>query len=195
MKRLILVGALPASGKTYLASRLARRLGGALYLDKDSLLPLSDAVFRAAGREIDRESEYYARELRGLEYGTILSIALDALRFSDTVIVNAPFTRELRDPGFVSGLEKRLGELGASLFPIWIEADPAVMRRRMEERGAERDRLKLQDWESYARRLDLSHPALFDDAAWKGRAFLYRNATEEEDRASMASLLTLIKAP
>ena len=67
------------------------------------------------------------------------------------------------------------------------------MRRRMEHRGAERDRLKLLDWESYAQGLDLSHPALFDEPSRAGRCFLYRNATETEDRASMEKLSMLLE--
>ena len=41
MKRLILVTSPPASGKTYVSKKLAENLRHIVYLDKDTLIPLS----------------------------------------------------------------------------------------------------------------------------------------------------------
>lgn len=61
MKKLILITSPPACGKTTLARALAKALHETVYLDKDTLIPLSNKVFEAAGEEINRSSEFLKR--------------------------------------------------------------------------------------------------------------------------------------
>ena len=58
MKRLILVTSPPASGKTYVSKKLAENLRHIVYLDKDTLIPLSRKIFEAACEEYDRSSDF-----------------------------------------------------------------------------------------------------------------------------------------
>ena len=51
MKKLILVTSPPACGKTYISKELSKRLRHIVYLDKDSLIPLSKQIFLVAGEE------------------------------------------------------------------------------------------------------------------------------------------------
>ncbi len=44
-KRLFLVGSPPASGKTYVSKKLASKLNNPVYLDKDTIIPLSKATY------------------------------------------------------------------------------------------------------------------------------------------------------
>ena len=45
-KKFILITSPPACGKTRLAKRLAQELNNVVYLDKDSLIPLSKQILR-----------------------------------------------------------------------------------------------------------------------------------------------------
>ena len=48
MKKLILVTSPPACGKTFISKQLAKALNHVVYLDKDTLIPLSKQIFAAA---------------------------------------------------------------------------------------------------------------------------------------------------
>ena len=54
MKKMILVTSPPACGKTYISKQLAKELKHVVYLDKDTVIPLSNRVFKAGGQEINR---------------------------------------------------------------------------------------------------------------------------------------------
>ena len=94
-KKLILVSAPPASGKTYVSMKLAENLKHVVYLDKDTLVPLSNVAFNVANEPNDREGEFFEKNLRDVEYQVILNMALDALKYDDIVLINAPFTKEI----------------------------------------------------------------------------------------------------
>lgn len=51
MKKMILVTSPPACGKTYISKQLAKELKHVVYLDKDTVIPLSNRVFKAADRK------------------------------------------------------------------------------------------------------------------------------------------------
>ena len=55
MKRMILVTSPPACGKTYISKQLAQNLKHVVYLDKDTLIPLSKQIFREIGRASCRD--------------------------------------------------------------------------------------------------------------------------------------------
>ena len=57
-KRMILVTSPPACGKTRLSKKLASRLEHVVYLDKDSLIPLSKQIFTVAGEPYNRSSDF-----------------------------------------------------------------------------------------------------------------------------------------
>lgn len=48
MKKMILVTSPPACGKTYISKQLAKNLKHVVYLDKDTLIPLSNRGIRRA---------------------------------------------------------------------------------------------------------------------------------------------------
>ena len=51
MKKLILVVSPPACGKTFISKKLAENLKHVVYLDKDTLVPLSNVVFDCANQK------------------------------------------------------------------------------------------------------------------------------------------------
>ena len=64
MKRLILVTSPPACGKTYISKKLAENLRHVVYLDKDTLIPLSKVIFQVAGEPYNRSSEFFYQYIR-----------------------------------------------------------------------------------------------------------------------------------
>ena len=104
MKKLILVTSPPASGKTTLAKALAKAMHETVYLDKDTLIPLSKKIFEAASEPYDRSSDFFEKNIRDLEYQVILDFATEAINYDSDVIINAPFAREIRDKTYMKAL-------------------------------------------------------------------------------------------
>ena len=73
---------------------------------------------------------------------------MEALDYDDIVLINAPFTQEVRDNAFIADLKAKLAAKGATLAVIWVETSPDVVHQRMIERNSDRDTWKL----SYGRR-------------------------------------------
>ena len=118
-KRMILVTSPPASGKTFVSQQLAKKLPHIVYLDKDALIPLSNRVFHVAGQENNRSSDFFEEHIRNYEYEAILDIGFEALEYEDLVLINAPFTREVRDNEYIKNLRTKLSKHGAELVVIW----------------------------------------------------------------------------
>ncbi|MDF2845461.1 MAG: P-loop ATPase [Herbinix sp.] len=97
MKKLILVTSPPASGKTYISKQLAKTLKHVVYLDKDTLIVLSKQIFNVANQPYDRSSSFFEENIRDFEYEAVVALALEALDYDDIVLINAPFTEEIRD--------------------------------------------------------------------------------------------------
>lgn len=186
-KRLILVTSPPACGKTYISHELSSRLRHVVYLDKDTLIPLSNRVFAAAGEPVNRSSDFFEANIRDFEYEVIVNLALEALEYDDLVLINAPFTREVRDNAYIDALEKRLAEKNATLSIIWVETSVEVCRQRMIARNSERDDWKIAHWDEYIKTRDFSIPTNL-----MGRntdLFIFKNSSEAEFETSMQQLL------
>ncbi len=185
MKHLILVTSPPASGKTYVSKQLAKRLKHIVYLDKDSLIPLSKRIFIVANEEINRSSDFFEANIRDYEYDAIVDIALEALEYEDLVLINAPFTREIRDEAYVSALKKRLAAIGAKLTLIWIVTDIEVCRQRMIARASDRDTWKLEHWDEYIATRDYQTPNL---PSLEDCIVTFNNSSEAEFEQSMQEI-------
>ena len=159
-KRMILVTSPPASGKTFVSQQLAKKLPHIVYLDKDALIPLSNRVFLAAGEENNRSSDFFEENIRNFEYEAILDIGFEALEYEDLVLINAPFTREVRDNEYIKNLRTKLANHGAELVVIWVVTDVEVSRKRMIARNSPRDTWKLANWDEYVAGRDYSTPDL-----------------------------------
>lgn len=159
-KRMILVTSPPASGKTFVSQQLAKKLPHIVYLDKDALIPLSNRVFHVAGEENNRSSDFFEENIRNYEYEAILDIGFEALEYEDLVLINAPFTREVRDNEYIKNLRTKLSKRGAELTVIWVVTDIEVSRKRMIARNSPRDHWKLANWDEYIASRDYSTPDL-----------------------------------
>ena len=85
MKKMILVTSPPACGKTYISKQLAKELKHVVYLDKDTVIPLSNRVFKAGGQEINRSSDFFEENIRDYEYEVTVNFGLEALEYDDIV--------------------------------------------------------------------------------------------------------------
>ena len=193
VKRLILVTSPPACGKTRLSRRLSTALRHVVYLDKDSLIPLSKQIFKVAGEPYNRSSAFFQKEIRDYEYEVIVDIGLEALKYDDTVLINAPFTREIRDAQYIDGLKARLAAVGATLTVVWIVTDPEVCHQRMLKRNSDRDTWKLANWEEYIQTVDFSVPKTLELSDSGDGLILYHNSTDEMADASFARLLSILE--
>ncbi|MDE6029031.1 MAG: ATP-binding protein [Clostridiales bacterium] len=191
MKRLILVSSPPACGKTYISRQLAKNLRHVVYLDKDTLIPLSKQIFRVGKKPYDRSSDFFEEQIRDYEYEVILDLGFEALQYDDTVLINAPFTREVRDPDYIAKLRGKLAELGAKLTIIWVVTSPEVCHARMLRRNSDRDTYKITHWDEYINGIDFSVPAGVSGDDPDGLLLFY-NSSEAEFVKSMHDVLEVL---
>ncbi len=193
VKRLIFVTSPPACGKTRLSKKLATELKHIVYLDKDTLIPLSKQIFAVAGEEYNRSSEFFEKEIRDYEYEVILDLAFEALRYADLVMVNAPFTREIRDDSYIKALRAKLADAGAKLSVIWVVTDPEVCHQRMIDRNSDRDTWKLEHWEEYLSTVNFTIPENLRDPDDEASLILYHNSTDEMAAEDFRKLMDIFR--
>ena len=184
-KKLILVTSPPACGKTYVAMKLAAELKHVVYLDKDALIILSRQIFEVANQPYDRSSDFFEEHIRDYEYAAILDMAVDALEYDDIALINAPFTREVRNPRFMESLRQDLMRKNARLYVVWVVTDPAICKKRMIRRNSDRDTWKLAHWDAYMAKTHFSIPEELNDKSKDQELLLFYNSNEEEFRKSM----------
>ena len=190
---MILVTSPPACGKTYISKQLAKSLSHVVYLDKDTLIPLSKQIFRVAKKPYDRSSDFFEEQIRDYEYEVILNLGFEALLYDDTVLINAPFTREIRDAAYIDKLRDKLTKLGARLTVIWVVTTPEVCRERMLRRNSDRDVYKIRHWDEYVKTVDFSVPAHLSDPEIKDDLLLFYNSSEAEYLKSMHDVLEALE--
>lgn len=194
MKKMILVTSPPASGKTYVSKALAENLKHVVYLDKDTLIVLSKQIFVVAGEEYNRSSDFFYKYIRDYEYEAIVALGLDALKYDDIVLINAPFTKEIRDPDYMNKLRHKLVELNATLFIVWVVTDPLIVHQRMIERNSDRDKWKIENWKEYSKTIDFSIPSSIDNSDnAKHTLLLFYNSSESEFEQSMKKTIALLE--
>ena len=194
MKKMILVTSPPACGKTYISKQLAKNLKHVVYLDKDTLIVLSNRIFDVAGEERNRSSDFFESNIRNFEYEAIINIAMEALDYDDIVLINAPFTREIRSPEYMDQFRKRLASKNARLEIIWVVTDPEICHQRMIRRNSSRDTWKLENWDQYISGVDFSIPAAIDrpDSS-EDDLLLFYNSTDQEYQESMKRIVGILE--
>ncbi len=189
MKKMILVTSPPACGKTYISKQLAKNLKHVVYLDKDTLIPLSNRVFAAAGEEINRSSKFFEENIRDYEYEAIVDIGVEALEYDDIVLINAPFTKEVHSEETLERFRTKLRKKDAKLVIIWVMTDPEVCHERMIARNSERDTWKLEHWKEYIKTVDFSIPVPLKKLDAGHDLILFHNSSDAEFKESMEAIL------
>lgn len=134
------------TGKTTWAKSLAKALG-AMLLDIDTA---SERLVEAAQLELgrdpkDRDSSAYKQAYRDAIHETLFALARDN-EHAPLVLV-APFTLERAKSSFVEWLRSKVGR--DVTVHYFVTCDP-VRYSRILARGFPRDRLKVQDFATYA---------------------------------------------
>ncbi len=174
-KKLILVTSPPACGKTFISKKLAQALTNCVYLDKDTLIVLSKQIFKVAGEEYNRSSDFFQREIRDYEY------------YDDTVLINAPFTDEIRDDDYLDRLRHKLAEKNAELCVIWVHTDVEVAHQRMIKRNSDRDVWKLEHWDEYIATQNFHKPGNIPEL------FVFNNSSDEDFKKSLNDAVAYIR--
>lgn len=97
---------------------------------------------------------FFESNIRNYEYEAIINIAMEALDYDDIVLINAPFTREIRNPEYMDQFRKRLAMKNARLEIIWVVTAPEICHQRMIHRNSSRDTWKLENWDKYISGVD-----------------------------------------
>lgn len=188
MKKLILVTSPPACGKTFVSMKIAEALNHVVYLDKDTLICLSKQIFKVANQPYNRSSDFFNEEIRDFEYDAIMALAMEALVYEDTVLINAPFTSEIRDNEYIKNLKAELSEKGAKLVVVWVKTDPEVCHQRMVERASDRDTWKLSHWHEYIKNVNFTIPTNLEDPKDPGTLLIFNNSSTEEFEQSIQEI-------
>ncbi len=195
MKKLILVTSPPASGKTYISKQLSKTLKHVVYLDKDTLIVLSKQIFKVANQTYDRSSSFFEENIRDFEYEAVVALALEALDYDDIVLINAPFTEEIRDINYIQQLKDKLKEKNARLVVVWVDTSIEVCRQRMIARNSDRDTWKLSHWEEYIADCNFSPPSTLDDPMVIDDLLIFKNSSEEEYQESLKRIVGILETP
>ena len=188
-KRMVFVTSPPACGKTKLSKRLATEIKHIVYLDKDTLIPLSKKIFEVANEPYNRSSPFFQKYVRNPEYDVIMDLAFEALKYENVVMVNAPFTQEIRDDKYIAELREKLKGYGAKLTVIWIVTEPEVCHQRMIDRNSDRDVWKLANWDEYISTVNFNIPENLRDPEDEGSLLLHYNSNDELTESSFAKLM------
>lgn len=134
-------------------------------LDKDTLYGrYSAAVMQTlTGDPHDRDSPIYLQHLREPEYQSLLDVAREQLALGISVLIVAPFSREVRDGCLFDATWLNLPDL-TQLHWVWVQVPESVAQARITARANPRDDYKLAHWEDYRQRLfepdSTRHPEL-----------------------------------
>ena len=183
MKKLILVTSPPACGKTFVTRKIAKAMPNCVYLDKDTLIILSKKIFEVAGEEYNRSSDFFEAQIRDPEYDCVMELAMEALEYNDTVFINAPYTREVRTPGYMEKLRQvLLKKKNAELVVVWVQCDKEVCRQRMIKRNSDRDTWKLEHWDEYISSQNFTVPEGIKNI------LLFDNSTDDSFKNSLVDV-------
>lgn len=192
-KKIILVAAPPACGKTYVSELIAKSVEHIVYLDKDDLGDLIRASFLASGKETDMDGDFYIKNLRPAEYSTILNIAFSALRFENLVLVNAPFGKEVRDTEYIRQLKDKANKNGAQLILLWVTASEQICYERMKKRNSDRDVHKLENWEDYVKQINFTPPYELEEKNAVDKFIIFDSDNDITTKKSLDETLKILK--
>lgn len=158
MQKLVFFVGVAGTGKTTVAEKVTEHMSCA-FLDRDTVggrfverfLEMNDLDPN------DRDSEFYKKHLRDLEYDTTKDICIENIRVGQNVFMISPFTKELKDKQWLEEVLKASGktkeQVDVKVVVVTLK-DIEQQRKRIEERGTVRDTWKLENWDDYETRVD-----------------------------------------
>jgi DNA-binding transcriptional regulator YhcF (GntR family)/predicted kinase len=154
--QVVLAGGYAGSGKTEFGRMVVRETGWGMF-DKDTTTrAVVEAALEALGQPAsDRESPTYLNVIRPAEYKALMAAMVENIECSASVVVTAPFLRELSDRTWLDQAKKQCEDLGAQLNVVWVACDAESMRAYIKRRDARRDDWKLANWDAYLASINL----------------------------------------
>jgi predicted kinase len=158
LQKLVFFVGVAGTGKTTVARELSAKIPAA-FLDRDTV----------GGRFVehilvmnnldpnDRDSDFYKKHLRDLEYDTAKDICIENLSAKQNVFMISPFTAELKNKQWI---EKVIGAAGLSKNEVDVKvivvtlSDMDLQKERIVDRQTERDQWKLDHWDDFKKRVD-----------------------------------------
>ena len=126
-------------------------------LDRDVSTAVSSALLRAtAARTAGREGAWYDAHIKPHEYGGMTAAARQIRAAGCPVLLDAPFTQQIRDLSRWRAWVAELG--GAPVHVVWVRSDAETLRERLIARGRAQDAGKLADFAAFTARVRPTEP-------------------------------------
>jgi predicted kinase len=127
--QVVLAGDYAGSGKTEFGRMVVRETGWGMF-DKDTITrDVVEAALEALGQPgSDRESPTYLNIIRPAEYRALMAAMAENVACGASVVVTAPFLRELTDRAWLDRTKAQCDDLGAQLNVVWVACDAESMR-------------------------------------------------------------------
>lgn len=157
MQKLVFFVGVAGTGKTTVARKMADRIPAA-FLDRDTIGGrFVEAILELNGLDKrDRDSEFYKKHLRDLEYDTAKDVCVENLTARQNVFMISPFTAELKNKQWIedvlaaAGLTKR--DVDVKVVVVTLR-DMGLQKDRIVSRQTERDQWKLNNWGDFEKRI------------------------------------------
>ena len=151
MAKAYFVSGLPGSGKSHFSKKLAKQLDLRI-IDFDDNLPELIRKHKSEYNEVGSEKflEIYAQQ----RYDDLIQRAVEQLESAHSVVIAAPFSKQIKDQKLWSKLIEPVTKFDANPTLYWVVISIETRRVRLTNRGAVRDEQKIADLDEYIK----NHP-------------------------------------